>query len=908
MDVSIIIPVFNKAELTRVCLRALERCAPRDLRVEIIIVDNASTDDTAAVLTEFPAIRIIKNDTNLGFAAANNQGAQAASGTFLVLLNNDTEPQPGWLKAMISAASDETVGVVGARLLFANRTLQHAGVVVQAERFGPYGFTPYHYLWSNPGNDRPAMRRKDYQIVTGACLLTRRDLYAELGGLDETYWNGYEDVDYCFKVTRAGRRVVYEPAAELFHYESQSGPMRFSRVAFNSTLLAQRWMEFPRLDHNHHYLQAGSVRRWLRQPNKLACTSVRAPKTTILIHGDTVPDAENWRAAFASNAAPIEKILWAADAESPGFGSIPTTVATGTATHVARAEMDVRGDRYLAFLDTATVLRDGWLDELVEQIEWGTEVIAATTAPQLPFARDAAVLTADARCTLLALRQLPMHETLADFSTLHGSVADYLLRFIDYEFATRAVSAPVADVAELPPDPLFADAHCAPVSALVREDPAFVEERLRSRDDAAPGAPTASIVMLSWNALVYTQMAVESIRSYTRMPHEIIIVDNGSTLETTDWLRSQSDLTVIYNATNRGFAKGCNQGIAAASGDYIVLLNNDVVVTEGWLENLVDAVRRDPATGISAARSNELAGDQKLLDANYKELDAMHAYAAGRARAFRRAGYFTDRAIGFCLCIDRKVLEQVGGIDEQYGTGNFEDDDFCMRVRAAGYRIYVCDDVFIHHFGSVSFRTNKVDYEASMLRNWTRFAATWGYASKFPENGYEPARAIRQGFDRSKHFVPLQWPAKTEAAEMRPAGTQPVLTQAVARRMVLLALVAGESDWATVGSVVRRYLSVFNAGDSVAFAIACAGDISANVIGARVEKMIERLEIDEKSCADVLVSDEEDVTAWIQTHPADRLFEVAGHGGVRLGGIAELAARSRNDLKRLYAGEQTVTG
>lgn len=903
MDVSIIIPVFNKAELTRVCLRALERCTPRELSVETIVVDNASSDDTAAVLREFPAIRLIKNETNLGFAAANNQGAEVATGTFLVLLNNDTEPQPGWLEAMVAAARDETVGVVGARLLFANRTLQHAGVVVQAERFGPYGFTPYHYLWSNPGNDRPAMSPQDYQIVTGACLLTRRDVYAELGGLDATYWNGYEDVDYCFKVARTGRRIVYEPAAELFHYESQSGPMRFSRVAFNSTLLAQRWMSFPRFDHNHHYLRAGNVRRWQRQPNKLACTSVRAPKTTIVVHGDAVPDAKNWRTAFGSCAAPIEKILWAAAGECPGFGSIPTTVVDGTATQAARAEMDVRGDRYLAFLDTATLLRAGWLDELVEQIEWGTEIIAATTAAHLPYERDMALLAADARCTLLSLRQLPMHETLADFSTLHGSLAEYLLRFIDYEFATRAVSTPIADLGDLPADPLFVQAHSATVSAFVREDSSFVEERLRARDTAGAATPTASIVMLSWNALVYTQMAVESIRLYTKMPHEIIIVDNGSTLETTDWLRAQPDLKVVYNATNRGFAKGCNQGIAAAAGEYIVLLNNDVVVTEGWLENLVDAVQRDPATGISAARSNELAGDQKLLDANYKELDAMHAYAAGRARAFRRAGYFTDRAIGFCLCIDRKVLEQVGGIDERYGTGNFEDDDFCMRVRAAGYRIYVCDDVFIHHFGSVSFRTNKVDYEASMMRNWTRFAATWGYGSAFPESGYEPQRAIRQGFDRSKHFVPLAWSARTNAGDSRPGASE-----LVARSMVLFAVVAGERDWATVGSVVRRYLSVFSAGDSIAFAIACKGDVSADVIGSRVEKMIERLEIDAESCADVFVSDEDDVAAWIQANPAGNAFEVPGHAGPRLEGIAELKARSRNDLKRLFAGEQTVAG
>ncbi|MDP9016896.1 MAG: glycosyltransferase family 2 protein, partial [Candidatus Eremiobacteraeota bacterium] len=214
MDVSIIIPVFNKSGLTRVCLDALKKTVPATLRYETIVIDNNSTDDTQRVLSEFPWITVISNPKNVGFAGANNQGARAASGTMLILLNNDTEPQAGWIQALLLAAEAENVGAVGARLLFPNRTVQHAGVVIGRERFGPYHYTPYHYLWSSPATAKAVMQTRDYQSVTGACIATPRQLYLALGGLDETFWNGYEDIDYCFKVLRDGKRVVYEPQAE----------------------------------------------------------------------------------------------------------------------------------------------------------------------------------------------------------------------------------------------------------------------------------------------------------------------------------------------------------------------------------------------------------------------------------------------------------------------------------------------------------------------------------------------------------------------------------------------------------------------------------------------------------------------------------------------------------------------
>ena len=284
-----------------------------------------------------------------------------------------------------------------------------------------------------------------------------------------------------------------------------------------------------------------------------------------------------------------------------------------------------------------------------------------------------------------------------------------------------------------------------PISSFLRDDPVELERLIAALPEPARKG-LASIVTLSWNAPQFTRVAIESIRAFTKHPYEIIVVDNGSGPETTTWLRTlereSSDVRVIFNETNRGFAGGCNQGMAAARGDYVVLLNNDVIVTEGWLEGLIDGVERSPSTGVSAPRSVNVAGDQAVTDADYNNVEQMHVYAAARRARYRGQGYLSDRVIGFCMCMKRIVFEEIGGIDERFGVGNFEDDDYSIRVRAAGYTMFVCEDVFIHHIGSATFKANNVDYSARMQENWSKFAAKWGLPSEYPAFGYDARAAI----------------------------------------------------------------------------------------------------------------------------------------------------------------------
>ena len=235
-DCSIIIPVWNRVELMKQCLVALAE-ATSEVLYEVIVVDNGSTDDTAEFLSTLSGdVQIIRNHDNLGFARACNQGAKAARGKYLVFLNNDTIPQSGWLNALVAEAEgDASVGIVGSKLLYPDGTIQHAGVVRDCQYLLPY------HLYKSFAGEHPAVNhRREFQIVTAACLLIRRSLFEEVGKFDEGYLNGLEDADLCLKVRERGYQVVYQPRSVVVHLESQTSG-RKTHEAANAAHFLSRW-------------------------------------------------------------------------------------------------------------------------------------------------------------------------------------------------------------------------------------------------------------------------------------------------------------------------------------------------------------------------------------------------------------------------------------------------------------------------------------------------------------------------------------------------------------------------------------------------------------------------------------------------------------------------------------------
>lgn len=609
--VSIIIPVFNNLCLNRQCLKSIYQNT-QDSNYEIIVVDNASTDGTTDFLLHEAAkglLRVIRNDANLGFAKACNQGAEAALSSYLMFLNNDTEPQKGWLEPLLEILeNDPSVAAAGSKLLFPDGKIQHAGVVIIDDRKLPDPLVARHVYYEKPGDFNDANQRRTFQALTAACLLVRKSAFRQAGGFEEEFWNGYEDVDLCFKFQERSWKLVYQPESVVIHHESKSGPERYRRTDENTRLLHRRWLG--KIDHDFILEKDGSFTH--------------------------------------SN-----------------FGFI------------------------------------------------------------------------------------------------------------------------------------------RPYSLPNRGDEGVLQE------SESINIPLVSIVILVHNQLEYTKKCIESLFKYTREPFELILVDNGSTdgtLQYLDGIRKGRDdidgwrlkvdkdgkvegwggdlkgkgkikkkkkkkerkleenklfcktIKVIPNERNLGFAAGNNQGMAEAKGDYLLLMNNDVVVTPGWLERMIAVAEREPKIGIVGPKSNYVSGPQWVEKVSYDTatLAGLNSFAqsftrrcAGQAKPFWRV-------VGFCMLIKRAVVEKIGGLDSRYGFGNFEDDDFSLRARLAGFESWIAEDCFVHHFGNRTFAGSGIDYSESLKRNWEIFKKKWGIPAELAYGAdYDVSHLLEQNFIPVKHYCPL---------------------------------------------------------------------------------------------------------------------------------------------------------
>jgi GT2 family glycosyltransferase/glycosyltransferase involved in cell wall biosynthesis/Flp pilus assembly protein TadD len=238
-----------------------------------------------------------------------------------------------------------------------------------------------------------------------------------------------------------------------------------------------------------------------------------------------------------------------------------------------------------------------------------------------------------------------------------------------------------------------------------------------------------SVIMLTFNELEYTQRCVDSIQRHTNYPHELVFVENGSTDGTKEYLRNlvaeNPNYQMIDNETNIGFSAGNNQGARAAHGKYLLMLNNDVLVGEGWLENLVSALEQDERIGLIGPISNHISGRQQLTEVPYKDDEEFFSFAKTVRNANQGKVTPRRRIAGFAMLIRKQLFHDLDGLDERFGSGNYEDDDLCLRVCKAGYAVMVDESTILHHFGSRTFAGNKIDYQDSLRKNEDLFREKW---------------------------------------------------------------------------------------------------------------------------------------------------------------------------------------
>ncbi|XID95710.1 glycosyltransferase family 2 protein [Paenibacillaceae bacterium WGS1546] len=234
-----------------------------------------------------------------------------------------------------------------------------------------------------------------------------------------------------------------------------------------------------------------------------------------------------------------------------------------------------------------------------------------------------------------------------------------------------------------------------------------------------------SIVIPTYNQEGLLKACIDSIMENTGLPYEIIVVDNASTDGTAKYLLELGG-QVRYRVleSNRGFAGAVNVGMMMAKGRTILLLNNDTLVAGNWLDNLLACLNSDESIGMVGPMSNYISGDQKI-DVPYTDIADMPKFAREFNRSDPARWLRTDRLTGFCLLFRRELFESVGYFDEGYEIGNFEDDDYNIRVRLTGKSLVMAQDTFVHHFGSVSMKTLGDRFQEVNDRNQNYFMEKW---------------------------------------------------------------------------------------------------------------------------------------------------------------------------------------
>lgn len=263
--------------------------------------------------------------------------------------------------------------------------------------------------------------------------------------------------------------------------------------------------------------------------------------------------------------------------------------------------------------------------------------------------------------------------------------------------------------------------------------------------------PLTSIIILTRNGLRFTRECILSIFQYTKGNFELILIDNGSTDGTLKFIKSLSKARVIVNKQNKGFSGGCNQGLSIAKGENIVLLNNDVVVTEGWLNRLLWWLDYDDTIGIVGPRSNFVITQQIISPVPYITMNQMQIFANEWAENHDKHGYEVEYLSGLCMVFKKSLTDIIGGFDERFFPGYYEDTDFSIRTRMIEKKLWVANDVFIHHYGSRSFKGKRRDHEKIVNESKKKFYEKW----KIDNYSQMNELVLSEKLSSDRYYIPI---------------------------------------------------------------------------------------------------------------------------------------------------------
>jgi GT2 family glycosyltransferase len=269
-----------------------------------------------------------------------------------------------------------------------------------------------------------------------------------------------------------------------------------------------------------------------------------------------------------------------------------------------------------------------------------------------------------------------------------------------------------------------------------------------------------SILILNYNGKEHVERCLLALRAFTDVAYELIVIDNGSTDGSQEFLRAADapNITLVENPENIGCPPARAQGMALADGDYIVFLDNDTVVTAGWLSRLIQHCENNPAIGMLGPSTNYISGPQMIPGVMYETTPELVHIAATMATHFEGMLQPTTRLVGFCMFIRRAVVEKIGSCDPRFGKYGFEDDDYSIRAILAGFELRIARDVFIHHLGSRGQVDGGLDYSSLVREAWSVFQGKWGIPADMEFDAYGSDRPLHlpyRPFDPALDYIAL---------------------------------------------------------------------------------------------------------------------------------------------------------